>query len=891
MNSSILKITVLLVLPAILLSCLLASCGSSDTDNNTPTYTVGGTVTGLSGTLVLRNNGGNARTLTANGSFTFSTALTKGTAYSVTVSNQPVGQTCTVANGSGTVGTANVTNVQVACTNNTYTVGGTVSGLQSGTLVLRNNGGDALSVTANGSFTFNTALTNGTAYSVTVSSKPVGYNCTVTNGAGTIGAANVTNIQVTCIVDNVAPSASIVFPPANSMTDGNTVTVYGTASDNGTIAAVRVNGLNAQTSDGYSNWEVSVPLATGSNTLTVATEDSASNTDPQADQAVIERKRYIAQPDAIALDNPNNRYLVTDNYLSAVIAVDLTTGERTVLSDKNTPDANNSFVWLEDIAIDSANNRALALDSNLDAVIAVDLTSGARTVLSDNSTPDANNPFDTPRSIAIDSANNRALVVDSDLDAVIAVDLISGARTVLSDDSTPDANNRLDMPRDIAIDSANNRALVADIQLNAVIAVDLTSGARTVLHQFLLIFTPPFGFITDGPPNSIAIDSTNNRALVTVGSPADAVIALDLTTGASTVLSDDSTPDADNPFVWLEGITMDSANNRVLVTDSYWDAVIAVGLTDGSRTMLSDDSTPDADNPLVVPRDIAMDSANNRILVVDALGTVIAVDLTTGVRAVISDNRTPDDYSAFSGPNGIAPDPANNRVLITDADLIGTGAVIAVDLTTGAHSILSDNSTPNNINSLGYLFGIAMDSANNRVLVVDGSKRAVISVDLTTGARTILSDNSTPDANNPFMSPRGIVLDSTNNRALVTNIDLIVPGAVIAVDLTTGARTVLTNGSIPDANNPFDFPISITLDPVNNRALVTDIGAVIAVDLTTGARTVLSGEGTPDNHNLLISPNGIALDSANNQFIVGDTGLDALIKGHLESGERVIFSK
>ena len=75
-------------------------------------------------------------------------------AYSVTVKTNPSGQSCAVSNGSGTVGSANVTNVAVSCTSvASYSVGGTVSGL-SGTLVLQDNGGDDFSVTGNGSFTF-----------------------------------------------------------------------------------------------------------------------------------------------------------------------------------------------------------------------------------------------------------------------------------------------------------------------------------------------------------------------------------------------------------------------------------------------------------------------------------------------------------------------------------------------------------------------------------------------------------------------------------------------------------------------------------------------------------------------------------------------------------------
>jgi len=79
------------------------------------TYSIGGTVSGLSGTLVLQNNGGDNLSLTTNGSFTFSTAIAQNATYGVTVLTQPVGQTCTVSNGSGTVNASNVTSVGISC--------------------------------------------------------------------------------------------------------------------------------------------------------------------------------------------------------------------------------------------------------------------------------------------------------------------------------------------------------------------------------------------------------------------------------------------------------------------------------------------------------------------------------------------------------------------------------------------------------------------------------------------------------------------------------------------------------------------------------------------------------------------------------------------------------
>jgi hypothetical protein len=370
------------------------------TCTTTPTYSVGGTVSGLSGTVVLQNNGGNNLSVSANGSFTFSTALAQGAAYAVTVLTNPTGQTCTVANGAGTVGAANVTNVAVTCsaaassvtdnfnrangslgagwtdmtdgglaissqmvvgttstysgdirtgetyssnqssqiavtatrltggqwigpvvraqnggqnlylglyfwnngnpqlmlykrssgnwtqlgssyssgalaagttltltatgstltfaengvalitasdtsltggapgimaygaptgdnwvgtgngattTPNTYSVGGTVTGL-SGTVVLENNAGNDLSVSANGAFAFSTQLAQGATYSVTVKTNPSGQTCTVGNASGIVGAASVTNVAVTCLpIGSGALSIQYVSTDANGV--------------------------------------------------------------------------------------------------------------------------------------------------------------------------------------------------------------------------------------------------------------------------------------------------------------------------------------------------------------------------------------------------------------------------------------------------------------------------------------------------------------------------------------------------------------------------------------------------------------------------------------------------------------------------------------------------
>lgn len=79
------------------------------------TFTVGGSVSGLAGTVVLQNNAGDDLAVASNGGFTFLSAVAGGSAYAVTVKSQPAGQSCAVRNGSGTVASANVGAVEVTC--------------------------------------------------------------------------------------------------------------------------------------------------------------------------------------------------------------------------------------------------------------------------------------------------------------------------------------------------------------------------------------------------------------------------------------------------------------------------------------------------------------------------------------------------------------------------------------------------------------------------------------------------------------------------------------------------------------------------------------------------------------------------------------------------------
>jgi len=180
----------------------------------TGAFALRGTVSGLAGTgLVLQNNGGDDLAIATNGEFSFPSPIASGATYSVTVKTQPAGpaQSCGIANGAGVVGSADVTNVTITCATGTFTIGGAVTGLQGSGLVLRNNGGDDLTIVGNGPFQFPTMLASGATYSVSVRTNPSNpaQSCAVTNAAGAVSSASVANITVTCMTNRFTIGGSI----------------------------------------------------------------------------------------------------------------------------------------------------------------------------------------------------------------------------------------------------------------------------------------------------------------------------------------------------------------------------------------------------------------------------------------------------------------------------------------------------------------------------------------------------------------------------------------------------------------------------------------------------------------------------------------------------------
>ena len=127
-----------------------------------------------------------------------------------------------------------------------YEISVTVSGLDGSGLVLQNNNGDDLAVSADGTRAFATRLADGAAYEVRVKTQPqmLAQTCTVSRGAGTVSGAAVTGIGVSC----VTPTPLFAYAANSNDAAGSNLSAVGSLSAfkvtaNGGLAEAKVGGV------------------------------------------------------------------------------------------------------------------------------------------------------------------------------------------------------------------------------------------------------------------------------------------------------------------------------------------------------------------------------------------------------------------------------------------------------------------------------------------------------------------------------------------------------------------------------------------------------------------------------------------------------------------------
>ncbi|MCB1193116.1 MAG: chitobiase/beta-hexosaminidase C-terminal domain-containing protein [Leptospiraceae bacterium] len=500
--------------------------------------------------------------LAAGGIVSFSSA-TAGSYFCYSDSAIPAcggGGTCsvgTVGNYTYPGGTSKTVNA-IACKNNynpssvasgtysqlNYTIGGNITGLTTpfgaGTFQL-NNGGDTLTIATNGSFTFPTAVANGTSYSVTVSSQPQNpwQTCTVTSGSGTVSGANVNSIAINCIVDQHKAIVNIITPGAY-VADGLTITnesgTYGTLNPTGDDPTNQAFNLQ----DSGSTYAISITQQPAAlNGLVCAFEDIPGGTITNADvvinmrcingyaiggrvqtvpvfplniplyqgnvTTIVNSSSGLNNPTDLTTDGTN--LYVTDRNNNLIRSINLSTNVVTTLATG----------FSSPVGITTDGISLYVADNGSHTIKKVVISTGTVTTIAGNGTPafaDNTDPlqasFNSPEGITTDgnklyiadTGNHRIRVMDL---ATRSVTTLAGSTPGFSDGTT--ATALFNTPRDIEIvanyifitDSGNHRLREIDTSTNDVITIaGGTNGASidgTNGNNFL---SAPRGLMTDG---------------------------------------------------------------------------------------------------------------------------------------------------------------------------------------------------------------------------------------------------------------------------------------------------------------------------------------------------------------------------------------------------------
>src|SRR5690625_2403848 len=283
-------------------------------------------------------------------------------------------------------------------------------------------------------------------------------------------------------------------------------------------------------------------------------------------------------------------------------------------------------------------------------------------------------------------------------------------------------------------DEEGHRVFVADRNTHSVIEVDLATGERELF--FKRAESHFYG------ASALVIDKPRNRLLV-VNQRDDAVYSLNLEDELQpTLLTSPTHPDTDQPaFRSTRGIALDPQNpDRAFVTASTSNNLAMLDLRTGLRTLLSDNETPDGDNPFSQPRGLLVDDNNNRILVGSGTSTrvIFSVNKTTGKRTIFSSSETTGGDIDLFCPASLGSDRIAKRILVGDC---GRG-IIAIDIDTGERALIKALVDPQLASHGMHLY---VEEGWEVLYYVDSQHRALLMLDLDTEEQVILSKGTRPD--------------------------------------------------------------------------------------------------------------------------------------------------
>jgi hypothetical protein len=466
----------------------------------------------------------------------------------------------------------------------------------------------------------------------------------------------------------------------------------------------------------------------------------------------------LGNPLGIVYDNVSSpgtpRLLVADAAFgaAAIVSIDITTGNRLPFSSASPIGLGVTLQSPLSMKLDAAHARLLVQDGQLNAILAVDLATGNRTVISATGTGSgASMNFNQAIGLALKPSTG-LLVSSQHGGELLAVNTVNGNRTPFAD-ANVGTGTKIYNSGGLIVEQASGTPtslLLMEADAQRITRIDLATGNRTVVSG-----DPGNGaaVVGTGPALDRGIDlvldvrpsAGGNSVLALVTAPGNKVLSVNLTTGNRTLLADLTTG---SPAVTqLRNLALDVTGNRVLVTNNdnsgSTKAVYAVDLASGTRTSVSGNAVGTG-NAFGLPTSIVLDStvAPTRAFVSDggAANAIVAVDLATGNRTVAVPGIS-GIGSSFTLAGPLIYDAASSRLLI--GNLGEFQKIIAAPLPFTSRSLVTGMEIDFTVRGTGplqhYAPAMAANLAEGIVYLVSYDSLAVYAIDMYSGDRVYIS--------------------------------------------------------------------------------------------------------------------------------------------------------
>jgi 6-phosphogluconolactonase (cycloisomerase 2 family) len=787
-------------------------------------------------------------------------------------------------------------------TGTVYTVGGTVSGLSGGGLVLQDNGGNDLAVGASGPFAFATPLPAGSSYAVTVSHQPTDptLNCVVMNvgHTGLVTTSNVSTAKVICTnigrFAYVGAASNLVGFRIDPITGALGVIEGGTVGSGGTAAIDPRSRFLYLDANVFSIDAMSGALSPTGSRLSggggrCGPPASCNGTPVFAPDGQF-AYGVMSYPPSPGGDYPDQVYAIAVNPNSgatAPIGSPITAG---VTPSSVAVDPNGKYIYVASPAPCVSTSRLSCTGVGPPGLwsFAIDPVSGELANIA-GSPLQGLSPFDF---IAVEPSGRFLYVAGPNsggpgagVITALAVNTATGSFTPVM--GSPYAADD-PKPGPLLVDPSGSFLFVPNSNANSISAYAIDAASGTLKHvagspfptpagPSSLVFDPSgkFAYIThlsnnqtdlgsitgwklDGATGTLSPLATNpvasgvarqyialhpNGKFAYVANSPSGISAYAIagsTTGALSVLDDAPAPTGSAP----NAVAISPSGKFAYIANSGSNSVSAytIAAASGGLTPVASSPYPSGTNPSSYPFAVAVDPGERFVYVTNLQSNNISayvIDAQSGALTPVAGSPFPADF-----PHSVAIDPQGKYAYVVTNKSI---SAYMIDPVSGALAPIAGSP----FTTLPYTdvpYSAAVDPSGHYLYL--GSAHGVFgfNVDAATGVLTPMFLSSAA-----IGSFDNIVIDSSGRFVYATNYaDTGV--SAFTIDAATGALTLVAGSPIPAGGKA----LNVTIDSRSTRAYVACAAGiwVYAINAITGALTPIAGTPTAVG---LISPGSISI--------------------------------